>query len=95
VRFENKESIYRFVNSQLRERVKEHRTEYARQFAEAPGEVFETPSFQRYLPAGISPLPQGQPIVSENLDLTYRPSLPFIYLGDTFVASPAKAASPS
>ncbi len=90
VRFEDKESIYRFVSSQLRERVKEDRTEYARQFAEAPGEVFETPSFQRYLPAGISPPPQGQSIVAENIDLAYRPSLPYIYLGDTFVAVSGK-----
>lgn len=86
VRFEDKEAIYRFINSRLRDRIKEDRTEYARQFTEATGEVFETPSFQRYLPPEISSLAQGGSVVSENLELTYRPSLPFIYLGDTFIA---------
>ena len=60
------------------------------QFAEAPGEeVCGTPSFQRYLPPETSSLAQGGALasgVSENLELTYRPSLPFIYLGDTFIA---------
>ena len=42
------------------------------------------------MPPGISSLPQGQAIVAENLELTYRPSLPFIYLGDTFVAVSGK-----
>ncbi len=89
VRFEDKEAIYRFVNSRLRDRIKEDRTEYAKQFTEAPGEesseeVFGAPSFQRYL----SPAEGGSFVsgVSENLEFTYRPSLPFIYLGDTFIA---------
>jgi len=87
VRFEDKEAIYRFINSRLRDRIKEDRTEYAKQFAEAPGEeAFGTPSFQRYLPSETSSYPQGGSVISENLELSYRPSLPFIYLGDTFIA---------
>jgi hypothetical protein len=79
----------------LQERVKEDRTEYARQFAEARVEKSsETPSFQRCCLPGYLPCRRGNH-VSENLDLTYRPSLPFIYLGDTFVAVSGKAASPS
>lgn len=86
VRFEDKEAIYRFINGRLRDRIKEDRTEYARQFTEAPGEVFETPSFQRYLTPETSHLSHGESFVSENLEFTYRASLPFIYLGGTFVA---------
>jgi DNA mismatch repair protein MutL len=90
VRFEDKESVYRFVNSRLREKVKEDRTEYTKQFAAMPGEAFETPPLQGYSPALTSSLSQGQSFVSENLELGYRPSLPFIYLGDTFIAVSGK-----
>jgi DNA mismatch repair protein MutL len=94
VRFEDKETVYRFVNSRLRDRIKSDRTEYTRQFAEAPREdgfeeVFGTSSFQRYSPPEASSPAQGGAFVSgvsENLEFTYRPSLPFIYLGDTFIA---------
>ncbi|MBS1126828.1 MAG: mismatch repair protein MutL [Nitrospirae bacterium] len=86
VRFEDKEAIYRFINSRLRDRIKEDRTEYARQFTEVPGEDHETSFFQRYSNHGTSTLPQGTSLVSENLEMTYRTALPFIYLGDTFVA---------
>ncbi|MBS1115131.1 MAG: mismatch repair protein MutL [Nitrospirae bacterium] len=86
VRFEDKEAIYRFINSRLRDRIKEDRTEYARQFTEVPGEDHETSFFQRYSNHVTSTLPQGTSLVSENLEMTYRTALPFIYLGDTFVA---------
>jgi len=95
VRFEDKEAIYRFINIRLRDRIKEDRTEYVKQFAEAPiedgseevsKEVFGTPSFQRYLSSDTSSLAQGGFVASGNLELSYRPSLPFIYLGDTFIA---------
>ena len=59
VRFEDKEAIYRFVNSRLRDRIKEDRTEYARQFTEAPGEaVFSAPSFQGYINPRHLPSPR-------------------------------------
>jgi DNA mismatch repair protein MutL len=91
VRFEDKEAIYRFINSRLRDRIREDRTEYAKQFAEAPvedgsEEVSGTPSSQRYPYPETSYPAQGRSFVSENLELSYRPSLPFIYLGDTFIA---------
>ena len=89
VRFEDKETIYRFINSLLRDRIKSDRTEYAREFAEA-GEVFGTPTFERYLTPQTSSFSQAGSAVSENLELTYRPSLPFIYLGDTFIAVSGK-----
>jgi DNA mismatch repair protein MutL len=92
VRFEDKEAIYRFVNSRLRERVKEDRTEYAKQFTEAPGDaVFRPPAFHGYFNPEASPFAFDKSVVSENLELAYRPSLPFIYLGDTFVAVSGRA----
>jgi len=90
VRFEDKEAIYRFINSWLRDRIKEDRTEYARQFTEASGEVFETPFFQQYITPETSSLVHDGCFVSENPELAYRTSLPFIYLGDTFVAVSGK-----
>lgn len=94
VRFEDKESIYRFINSRLRDRIKSDRTEYARQFAETPGEdgpkeVFGASSFKGHTSSEASYPAQGGPFasgVSEDLELSYRPSLPFIYLGDAFIA---------
>ncbi|MEW6675724.1 MAG: DNA mismatch repair endonuclease MutL [Nitrospirota bacterium] len=65
VRFEDKESIYHFVNSSIKETAKGER-------------------------AHPSPLTTYDSIVSENLELLYRPSLPFIYLGDTFIAVSGK-----
>ncbi len=92
VRFEDKEAIYRFVNSRLRDRIKEDRTEYAKQFTESPGEeVFIAPSHHGYMNPGASPFTYEKSVVSENLELAYRPSLPFIYLGDTFVAVSGRA----
>jgi DNA mismatch repair protein MutL len=86
VRFEDKESIYRFVSSRLRDAIKEDRAAFARQFSEVPEAVSHIPSFQRFTASEKSHASAGAPLVSENLELTYRPSLPFIYLGDTFIA---------
>ncbi|MBI5187680.1 MAG: DNA mismatch repair endonuclease MutL [Nitrospirae bacterium] len=67
VRFEDKESIYRFVNSSIEEAVRRERA------SPYP-----------------SPLTPHGSVVSENLELAYKPSLPFIYLGDTFTAVSGK-----
>lgn len=44
---------------------------------------FDAASFPSSYP---SPVSHRDPLLSENLELTYKPSLPFIYLGDTFIA---------
>lgn len=101
VRFEDKESVYRFVNVSIRDAVKEARTEYIRPFVEAPGglqpesvhlvESSLRPAFSIDNAAHYeSPVKQFGAKVSENLELTYKPSLPFIYLGDTFIAVSGK-----
>ena len=89
VRFEDKESVYRFVNKCVGETVKRERTEYAKQFAEIP-----VPDYSRPSPGNSAPfsLPLNSPgsVISENLELVYKASLPFIYLGDTFIAVSGK-----
>jgi DNA mismatch repair protein MutL len=90
VRFEDKESIYRFINHSVKKAVKEDRLRYTKQFTEMPEVSYNEPevvTFDPYYPSVVS---HHDPILSENLELTYRPSLPFIYLGDTFVALSGK-----
>lgn len=90
VRFENKESVYRFINTSIREAVRSERAEYVKQFTEIPSVDFPRPH------PGISSSPYSLPLtpcgdkVSENLEFPYRASLPFIYLGDTFIALSGK-----
>lgn len=85
VRFEDKESVYRFVSGCVREVVKSERIEYTKQFVEMPAQDYVMPlsdgpmSFSLYRNSLA-------PIISENLELTYKASLPSIYLGDTFIA---------
>jgi DNA mismatch repair protein MutL len=90
VRFENKETIYRFVNISIKEAVKSERSEYTRQFTEMPETVAAQTVHGTYSPPYHFPFPVHEPGVSENLELSYRPSLPFVYLGDTFVALSGK-----
>ena len=85
VRFADKESVYRFVNNGIREAVKRERTEFTKQFMEMPGTDYPAAS-----PDSSSPCPSSFPaagsVIAEPLELGYRASLPFIYLGDTFIA---------
>lgn len=84
VRFEDKEGIYRFVNASIRDAVKGERTEYTKTFTEAPGRP-QPDSFHYE-----SSIAQAASEISENLEFLYKPSLPFIYLGDTFIAVSGK-----
>ena len=84
VRFEDKEGIYRFVNVSIRDAVKGERTEYTKTFTEAPGRP-QPDSFHYE-----SSIAQAASEISENLEFLYKPSLPFIYLGDTFIAVSGK-----
>jgi DNA mismatch repair protein MutL len=89
VRFEDKESIYRFVNTSIRKAVREERNEYVKQFTEMP----LIDSLTQSVNYGMSRFPQAVPHwsgISENLEFAYRPVLPFIYLGDTFIAISGK-----
>ncbi|MEW6571055.1 MAG: DNA mismatch repair endonuclease MutL [Nitrospirota bacterium] len=90
VRFENKDSIYRFVNSHIRDAIKNERAEYAKQFSEMSSDHSSLHTVHSYeLPESL-PLTPSESLLSENLEFVYRPFLPFIYLGDTFVAISGK-----
>jgi DNA mismatch repair protein MutL len=92
VRFENKDEIHRFVAAVLREAIRKERTEYIEPFTEAPS---SSSPFVRGegLVAESAPTAYQSPsqsLSSEPLELGYRPFLPFIYLGDTFIAMAGK-----
>ena len=89
VRFEDKESVYSLVNTTIRKAVRGERTEYARQFSEMPETDLSKPFSGAYSSLHLSHV-LHESAVSENLEMTYRPSLPFIYLGDTFIAVSGK-----
>jgi len=90
VRFEDKESVYRFVHETIKTAVKSERTEYAKQFTEMPETAFPKPHTGMYPSSDVSAFSQTESVVSENLELAYRTTLPFIYLGDTFLAVAGK-----
>ncbi len=101
VRFENKDEIHRFVGGGLREELKRYRTSRMQDAGLAVAQdqresvVTGSPSNESWPvhPNGY-PLTQkevfGTHVVSESLALPYRPSLSFIYLGDTFIALAGK-----
>lgn len=90
VRFQDKESVYRFVNTGIREAVKAERIEYTSQFTEMPVTDFTESSLHNYSYFRPSSPASCGSMVSENLEIAYRPSLPFIYLGETFIALSGK-----
>jgi DNA mismatch repair protein MutL len=90
VRFEDKESVYRFVHETIRASVKSERTKYAKQFTEMPEIALPKLHSGMYSSPNASAFSQTECIVSENIELAYRTTLPFIYLGDTFLAVAGK-----
>jgi len=82
VRFEDKERIYRFIYGVVRDAVRGARAEYTAPFAERP----ETAAGHLEDPAVF----QQAAVVCDNAAFAYRPSIPFIYLGETFVAVAGK-----
>jgi DNA mismatch repair protein MutL len=90
VRFEDKETIYRFIVSHLRDAIRVGHKEYAEEFSQ-PQAAEGVSSFR-----GAAGLSYSQPAsfwtsgIAENLEFSYRAALPHIYLGDTFVAVSGK-----
>jgi DNA mismatch repair protein MutL len=82
VRFEQKETVYRFVRGSLRETIRAERKDYTRPFLESGDAGIPNPT-SAYSP---SPSLLAGEAISETTELAYRPELPFIYLGDTFIA---------
>lgn len=90
VRFEDREAIYRFVNSNIKDAVRGEREEYTKPFKEPAVESFAAASVNTLLSPHASYRFNSSSVISENLELTYKPPLPFIYLGDTFIALSGK-----
>ncbi len=99
VRFENRQEIHRFVSGGIREVVRAERARSIAPFAEAPvwqdtrnnHPSFPHSPFSKGGQEGVKRGPgEGGSHVSENIELHYQPSLPFLYLGDTFIAVAGK-----
>jgi DNA mismatch repair protein MutL len=90
VRFEDKEFIYRFVNTSISKAVKDERTKYVKQFTEVSVKDSSEPFLGDYSSLRPSSFVPHESMVSETLELAYKPHLPFIYLGDTFIAVSGK-----
>jgi DNA mismatch repair protein MutL len=88
VRFADRESVYRFILRSFREAVREERAAFTEPFAEpAATDAGIAP------PASFSPsrfIETDRSFVAEGPEFSFKPSLPFIYLGDTFIAVSGK-----
>jgi DNA mismatch repair protein MutL len=90
VRFEDKETLYRFIVSHLRDAIRAGHKEYAEEFSQ-PEAAEGVPWLHGEAgPSYTQPASFGRSGISENLEFSYRASLPHIYLGDTFVAVSGK-----
>ncbi|MDA8079699.1 MAG: DNA mismatch repair endonuclease MutL, partial [Nitrospiraceae bacterium] len=90
VRFSDKEYLYRLVSGNIRGRVKAERTDVARQFAApVPDASLSSQPLSYDAPPGSS-LQAAYSFVAENAEMAYKPSLPHLYLGDTFIAVSGK-----
>jgi DNA mismatch repair protein MutL len=91
VRFEDKETLYRFVYSHIRDAVKQERTAHARPFLERTAPGMPSGGFDHGMRlSALSPDAHSGMTVSENLELTYSPLVPSLYIGDTFIAISGK-----
>jgi len=86
VRFEDKESIYHFIYSSIKKAVKDERSKYAKQFTEIP--VFT--SFTHHDTRDSARPVQELMAVAEPLEFPYNAHMPFLYLGETFIAIAGK-----
>ncbi len=97
VRFEHKDEIHRFISAGVREAVRAERTarmeDAGYRIQDTGYEMQGTENHASWIMHHGSYPPKefaDADALSENLDFPYRPSLPFIYLGDTFIALAGK-----
>ncbi|MEW6586401.1 MAG: DNA mismatch repair endonuclease MutL [Nitrospirota bacterium] len=91
VRFQDRESVYRFVLTSVREVIRKERGEYTKQFATPPAPDVPPPPYAhnvRDWSSTYRDIPAS--MVAEAMELAYRPMLPHLYLGETFVAVSGK-----
>jgi DNA mismatch repair protein MutL len=89
VRFQDKELVYHVIHNALKTSVKEERFEFTKQFIDtsATGAPRGIPIYSPSQPFH----PPGQEMtVAENIEFSYTPALPYLYLGDTFIALAGK-----
>src|SRR4030043_866997 len=79
VRFQDKEFVYHFVHNALKTSVRGEHSEFTRQFIETPSTDSQQ-HVDEHSPLSTLLLPQHEMTISENLEFTYTPTLPFIYL---------------
>ena len=88
VRFEDRESVYRFILTNIREAVRRERGEFTKEFIDPPAgasvQMHETTS------PNSSFAKEPASMIAEPLELSYKTHLPQLYLGDTFLAVSAK-----
>lgn len=89
VRFEDRESVYRFILTNIREVVRRERIEHTKPYLAPPDSAAVSLSekgYQNDFRAGDHPAS----MVAESPELSYRTLLPHLYLGDTFLAVSGK-----
>jgi DNA mismatch repair protein MutL len=91
VRFEDKASIYHFVFSAIKNAVKGERNEYAKQFTEIATSAPTTPYDKHDDTHGMGrSFRASSSTVAEPLEFPYKAHVPFLYLGETFIALSGK-----
>jgi DNA mismatch repair protein MutL len=91
VRFQDSETVFRFVLVSIREAIRRERGEYTKYFITPPDHSAKS-EIHVHEVAHLGRLNAESPaeIISEPLELAYRPYLPHLYLGDTFIAVSGK-----
>ncbi len=90
VKFENKDIVYNFVSSSLKRAIKEERRQYTKSFVEQPSDNYSTAPYSTYKSSITSTEEYFESKISESLEIPYRYHLPYIYIGETFIAISGK-----
>lgn len=91
VRFDDKDFVYQFINNNIKSVLREDRNEYVKGFLNTHAEIskkIDYPQFSREIENFSS---KNKFVLKEDLELQYKTSIPYINLGDTFVAISGKS----
>jgi len=90
IRFADKEIVYRFILAGIKKSIQDKRTGYVKDFMGTSPADPAIHSSQMYSPAVYPQTVSRQEGVSDNMELSYIPHIPYLYLGDTFLALAGK-----
>jgi DNA mismatch repair protein MutL len=90
IRFADKEIVYRFVHTSIKKSIKDKRSAYTKDFMETPSPERIAHSSQNYSPPFYPQTVSRPEAVSEHMELSYMPHIPYLYLGGTFLALAGK-----